>query len=160
MALDREHREIERARGVDLVLAPRDWTAARVEAWLDWGEALACDYPAVDLPDALGPDSALDPVLGGGPDRYARRAAAWGLALRLFDAEGALSFREAILASLLSGEAAPARTLASGARIHPFAGAETPAAADNLVDLGDIEFAQAVARHLEQLGSQELAVRQ
>ena len=61
MALDREHREIERARGVDLVLAPRDWTAARVEAWLDWGEALACDYPAVDLPDALGPDSALDP---------------------------------------------------------------------------------------------------
>ena len=40
-----EQREIERAGGVDLVVAPRDWTAARVEAWLDWGETLATDYP-------------------------------------------------------------------------------------------------------------------
>jgi ribonucleoside-diphosphate reductase alpha chain len=157
MALDREQREIERARGVDLVFAPRDWTAARVEAWLDWGEALAADYPAIDLPEALRPDSALDPMLGGGPDRYARRAAAWGLALRLFDAEGALAFREAILASLLAGEAAPARTLASGARVHPFAGAETAPAADHLADLGDIEFAETIERHLQAMRGAEAA---
>ena len=106
-----EARELERAGGFDLALAPRDWTAARVEAWLDWAEGLPSDDPTIDLPEALHPESPLDPVLGGGPDRYARRAAAWGLALKLFDAEGALGFREALLASLLAGEAAPARTV-------------------------------------------------
>ena len=50
-----EQRQIERAGGVDLVVAPRDWTAARIEAWLDWGEALPADYPALDLPEALRP---------------------------------------------------------------------------------------------------------
>ena len=33
-----EQREIERVGGTDLVVAPRDWTAARVEAWLDWAQ--------------------------------------------------------------------------------------------------------------------------
>ena len=148
MAVTLDQREIERAGGVALALAPRDWTAARVEAWLDWGEALASDYPAVDLPQALQPASSLDPVLGGGPDRYARRAAAWGLALGLFDAEGALAFRSALLDSILSGEAAPARALPGGARVHPFAGAEGPLLPETLVDLGDIEFAAAIDAHL------------
>jgi ribonucleoside-diphosphate reductase alpha chain len=90
-----ETREIERAQGMSLVSAPRDWTAARVEAWLDWAEALPADYPAVALPHGLLPTTGFDPVLGAGPDRYARRAAAWGLALGLFDAQGALAFHEA-----------------------------------------------------------------
>jgi hypothetical protein len=121
-----EERKIERAGGVDLVLVPRDWTAVRVEAWLDWSETLASDYPAIALPEALGPDSPLDPVLAGGPDRYARRAAAWGLALGLMDAEAALAFRDALLASLLAGEAAPARTLAFGSATSPARGRGGP----------------------------------
>jgi ribonucleoside-diphosphate reductase alpha chain len=148
MAVTLDQREIERAGGVTLALAPRDWTAARVEAWLDWGDALAGDYPAVDLPEPLQPTSDIDPALGGGPDRYARRAAAWGLALGLFDAPAALRFRAALLHSLLSGEAAPARTPAGGARVHPFAGAETPPPPETLVDLGDIEFAAATGAHV------------
>ena len=148
MGLTLEQRRIERPGGVDLVIAPRDWTAARVEAWLDWGETLAADYPAADLPEALRPTSALDPAFGGGPDRYARRAAAWGLALGLFDAEGALAFRSALLDSILSGEAAPARALPGGARVHPFAGPDSAPLPETLVDLGDIEFAAAIDAHL------------
>jgi ribonucleoside-diphosphate reductase alpha chain len=157
MAVTLDQREIERARGIDLVVAPRDWTAARVEAWLDWGDALAADYPATDLPEALQPTSAVDPVLGGGPGRYARRAAAWGLALGMFDADSALAFRTALLGSLLNGEAAPGRTPATGARIHPFAGAETAAPAETLVDLGDIEFAAAIDAHLASVRSAQAA---
>ena len=55
-----EQREIERAGGFDLVVAPRDWTAARIEAWLDWADGLPADYPAIDLPEALQPESPLD----------------------------------------------------------------------------------------------------
>jgi ribonucleoside-diphosphate reductase alpha chain len=157
MGLTLEQRRIERPGGVELVIAPRDWTAARIEVWLDWGEALAADYPAIDLPEPLRPDSALDPVLGSGPDRYARRAAAWGLALKLFDAEGALGFREAILASLLAGEAAPARALPSGSRINPLAGPDSAAPADPVTDLGDIEFAATVEAHLAAARAAEAA---
>ena len=143
-----EQREIERVGGTDLVVAPRDWTAARVEAWLDWAEALPDDYPAIALPEALSPGSVIDPVLGGGPDRYARRAAAWGLALGLLDAEAALGFREALLASLLAGEAAPGRGLASGVRVNPLSGPESAAAIETLTDIGDIEFARVIGDHL------------
>ena len=148
MGLELEQRRIERAGGVDLVTAPRHWTDARVEAWLDWAEGLASDSPAIDLPEALRPSSALDPVLGAGPDRYARRAAAWGLALKLFDAEAALAFREALFASLLAGEAAPAAALASGIRVNPFTGPDATPAPDHLTDLGDIEFARVTDAHL------------
>ena len=157
MTVSMEQREIERADGVDLVSAPRDWTGARIEAWLDWGDALPADHPAIDLPQALQPSSDIDPALGGGPDRYARRTAAWGLALKMFDAEGALAFREALLASLLSGEAAPARTLASGARAHPLAPAEAAAQAETIVGLGDIEFDRAIDAHLAAVRAAEAA---
>jgi ribonucleoside-diphosphate reductase alpha chain len=156
-----EQREIERAGGVDLVVAPRDWTAARVEAWLDWGEALAADYPPPyfvrALPEALAPDSPLDPALGGGPDRYARRTAAWGLALGLMDAEAALAFRDSLRESLLAGEAAPARALAFGVRMNPFASPESAAPAETIVGLGDIEFGRAVEAHLAQVRSEQAA---
>jgi ribonucleoside-diphosphate reductase alpha chain len=161
MGLELEQRQIERAVGVDLVTAPRDWTEARVEAWLDWADGLASDYPAPqvfgELPQALQPGSPLDPALGSGPDRYARRAAAWGLALRLFDAEGALAFRDALLASLLAGEAAPARAPASGARVNPFTGPDAVHAPEPLTDLGDIEFARVVEAHLSAARSAEAA---
>ena len=57
-------REIERARGAASALAPGDWTDARVDAWLDWAEALPGDYPGVDLPGALSPDAPFEPALG------------------------------------------------------------------------------------------------
>jgi ribonucleoside-diphosphate reductase alpha chain len=149
VGLSIEQREIERAGGVDLVLAPRDWTAARAEAWLDWADSLPTDYPATDLPEALQPQSSLDPVLAGGPDRYARRAAAWGLALGLFEVEDALAFRHALRESLLAGQAAPGLSPASGARINPFAGPEAPAPHEPVVGLSDIEFGQTVRTHLD-----------
>ena len=154
---DVEQREIERAGGFDLVAAPRDWTAARVEAWLDWADGLAGDHPAIDLPEALRPESPLDPALGGGPDRYARRAAAWGLALKLLDAESALAFRDAILASLLAGEAAPASALACGVRVNPLAGPETAAPPEPVTDIGDIEFGRVVQAHLATARAAEAA---
>src|SRR5438105_1127492 len=45
---DIEPRQIERAGGLDETLAPRDWTTARVEAWLDWSDGLARDFPQID----------------------------------------------------------------------------------------------------------------
>ena len=147
-----EQRQVERVGGVDLVWAPRDWASARVEAWLDGGEGLATDYPAIDLPAGLQPAGDLDPALGGGPDHYARRTAAWGLALGLFDAAGALAFREAVLASLLAGEAAPARTPAAGVRAAALA---EPLA--TVVSLGDIEFDRTLDAHLAAARSAEAA---
>ncbi|HEV7226895.1 TSCPD domain-containing protein [Brevundimonas sp.] len=32
-------REVERGSGIEAVLAPMDWTTARLESWLDWAEA-------------------------------------------------------------------------------------------------------------------------
>jgi ribonucleoside-diphosphate reductase alpha chain len=153
MASGIEQRRIERSGRVDLVLAPRAWTDARVEAWLDWGEALADDYPAAELPVPLRPHSPLEPALACGPDRYARRAAAWGLALKLLDGPGALAFRTAILESLLAGEAAPGRTAAFGARVHDLAGAPP----ESIVGLGDIELDQALASHVAAVRGAEAA---
>jgi len=131
-------REIERARGVAPVTAPSDWTDARVDAWLDWAETLPADYPAIDLPQALSPQTPFDPALGEGPDRYARRLAAWGLARGLFDSTGALAFHQALIASLLTGEAAPAAEALAQA-----------AAQADIADLGDIEFGAVVQAHLD-----------
>ncbi len=38
-------RAIERPRGVVEVLAPRDWTSAQIEAWLDWAERAPTNLP-------------------------------------------------------------------------------------------------------------------
>jgi ribonucleoside-diphosphate reductase alpha chain len=126
MAIELEQREIERTAGVDLVLAPRGWTSARVEAWLDWGDALqASDAPEDDL----------DPALGAGPDRYASRLVKLGVAQGVLTADQAEPFREALVTSILAGEAAPA--LPAAVRQSP-----------SIVDLGDIEFAAAVEAHV------------
>ena len=61
--------QVERTRATASVLAPQGWTGARVEAWLDWAQNLPTDYPAIDLPEGLGPDQPFDPALDEGPDR-------------------------------------------------------------------------------------------
>jgi ribonucleoside-diphosphate reductase alpha chain len=112
-------RRIERADRVEPVLAPTAWTAARVEAWLDWADALPDDRPP-GTPDGLaGLGDADEEALGGGPGRHARRLAAWGLRLGHFGLEGAQAFARDLVAVFLAGWAAPGPALAFGARLHP-----------------------------------------
>ena len=120
---------LERASGEVEILTPAGWTAARVESWLDWADDLPVDYPPGDLPAGLSPDAAPDPMLGGGPDRYARRIAAWGLALGYFDCVAeATAFKDGVFEVFAHGLAAPGASLAFGARLHPVAweSAEAP----------------------------------
>jgi ribonucleoside-diphosphate reductase alpha chain len=143
--LDLAVRRIERTNRVQDVTAPRDWTSARIEAWLDWADGLARDFPRADLPAALGPEAPFDPLLGEGPDRYARRAAAWGLKLGLFDdAQDALAFRDALFDSLVRGQAVPAATPVAGVR----ASADLAPGAPGVAQMGEMEFAPALARHV------------
>ena len=153
--LDLDLRLIERPDSVQETVAPRDWPSARVEAWLDWSETLARDFPKIDLPEALDPDAPFDPLLAQGPDRYARRGAAWGLKLGLFDsADDALAFRQALFASLCSGEAAPGLSAPSGIRPNSVSGLS---AEPGVVQMGDFEFAPALERHVAALRSWQAA---
>ena len=128
-----ESREIERADRLADVIAPAAWSAARVEAWLDWSDRLDHDFPDGD---ALAYDDSEDVVLDGGPALYARRLAAWGLDQGVFTAKAqAVGFRDALLASLLRGEAGPALPRASA----PIA---------DVVDLSSFELDRALAAHL------------
>ncbi|MDB5483688.1 MAG: ribonucleotide reductase, partial [Caulobacteraceae bacterium] len=114
------HRRIKTAYGEREVVAPVAWPAARVEAWLDWADALPDDYPLGDLPLTLRADVEVDPLLAGGPARHARRLAAWGLRLgHVQDAGEAEALAEALFALHARGLAAPGRSLAFGARLHP-----------------------------------------
>jgi len=127
-------REIERPDAVIEVLAPEDWTDARVEAWLDWA---ARDQN----------DGAIDPEapLGGGPARYADRLAKAGLSDGLFgDAADAEAFRDALLATMLTGAASPA----SAAK-----------ASQRLPDIGEIEFRRAAEERLAHWRSARLAAK-
>ncbi|HZZ34786.1 MAG TPA: ribonucleotide reductase [Caulobacteraceae bacterium] len=118
-----EMRWVERAHELIEVLAPRNWTTARVEAWLAWSDNLPTDFPCVGLPEGLAPDGAYAPLLAESPDRYARRLAAWGWALGYFDApDDALAFHGDLMALLLQGAAAPGPSRGFGARVHPLAG--------------------------------------
>ena len=72
-----EPRELERADRFVQIVAPASWSGARTEAWLDWTDALARDFPADG--DALAYDGPEEAILAGGPALYARRLAAWGL---------------------------------------------------------------------------------
>ncbi len=118
-------RRIETAQGEREALAPIAWAAARVEAWLDWADALPADYPVGgdptgDPPPSLGPDAPNDPLLAGGPARHARRLAAWGMRLGHFQDGGeAEAFADALFDLYARGLAAPGASLAFGARLHP-----------------------------------------
>ncbi|KRA60248.1 ribonucleotide reductase [Caulobacter sp. Root655] len=124
-----EPRALERCDQVLEVLAPEDWTDARVEAWLDWSQGV---FDA-DLP------------LGGGPARYANRLAQAGLADGLFgDAADADAFRDALLVTMLTGIASPAGPLA---------------APTHLPDVGEIEFKRVAVGHLARWRSAQLAAK-
>ncbi|MBS0409630.1 MAG: ribonucleotide reductase [Proteobacteria bacterium] len=116
-----ELRWIERDHELAEVLAPRAWTTARVEAWVDWADSLPADYPP-GLIERLAPAGRFKGLLAEGPDRYAHRLAAWGFALGVFakpaDAE---VFAEELFALIALGHVAPGRSLAFGARMHPLA---------------------------------------
>jgi ribonucleoside-diphosphate reductase alpha chain len=87
-----EWRDLERADSVVVVSAPPSWSDARVEAWLDWAGEIEPKAP-----------------LGGGPARYAERIAKIGLARGVFgDKADASAFKDALLATMLSGVATPA----------------------------------------------------
>ncbi|HEX6859234.1 MAG TPA: ribonucleotide reductase [Caulobacteraceae bacterium] len=106
VAAEVELRTVETAGALAGVLAPKGWPDAKVEAWLDWAEALPADMPET-CPKALANSEAPDPVLAGGPDRYARRIAAWGLELGVFHKQtDALAFRDELFTALTLGVAA------------------------------------------------------
>ncbi len=113
-----ERRSVERATSVVSVIAPAGWSDARIEAWLDWREALPSDMPRLD--EGLGPEPS--PVLDGAIERWARRLAAWGRAMGVFAGPNdARVFAQDLSASVLLGLAAPSTGLKDGARIHPVA---------------------------------------
>ncbi|OYW83478.1 MAG: hypothetical protein B7Z26_00465 [Asticcacaulis sp. 32-58-5] len=127
--LSLEDRLIERTGRYDEVLAPRDWSNARLEAWLDWADALPEDLPqlAPDITHRIAHDDPFDLALGGAVERYAQRLTAWGYALGYFeDSQSAAHFLRELRASILLGYAAPALPLKSGHRIHPLAGNRVP----------------------------------
>jgi ribonucleoside-diphosphate reductase alpha chain len=136
-------RRIERAGRVTDVVAPQSWTSARVEAWLDWGEEVPRDWPAAVRTAALAPPS--DPLLGGAPDRWARRLAAWGLALRVFDdADAANTFADSVFGLLSAGAFAPGPVLSFGARLHPLAADPVEAPPLEPLAIGTTRFHEAV----------------
>jgi ribonucleoside-diphosphate reductase alpha chain len=136
-------RWVERVNELAEVAAPPAWTTARVEAWLDWADGLPLDMPA-GTPAAFALDGGY-PLLGGGPDRYARRLAAWGLALGAFaDEEAAAGFRAELFGALALGVIATGRQLPFGARVNPLAPDTACAPPLVLPELGTKAFAESV----------------
>jgi ribonucleoside-diphosphate reductase alpha chain len=137
-----EIRWIERAAELAEVVAPPHWTTARVEAWLDWVDGLPADLPPA-TPAALALEGA-DPLLAGGPDRHARRLAAWGLALGAFaDQTEATSFRDELFAALALGVIATGRQMPFGARVNPLAPDTAIPPPRTLPEVGRTGFAEA-----------------
>jgi ribonucleoside-diphosphate reductase alpha chain len=116
-AVETRLRSIERADALVGVTAPTGWTSARIEAWLDWADRLPTDCP-LEVNEIS--ETPPDPLLGGGPDRYAGRLAAWGLALGHFAGPAeARDFRNRLLGLIATGAMVPGAALAFGARAHP-----------------------------------------
>jgi ribonucleoside-diphosphate reductase alpha chain len=103
-AVEAELRTVETANALTGVVAPKGWTDARVEAWLDWAATEPRDFPDLELRNALAPDAGADPLLGGGPELIARRIAGWGWARGYFPkVTDALAFRAELLALQMHG---------------------------------------------------------
>ncbi len=112
-------REVERADTLAEVMAPPGWSGARVEAWLDWADALPAD-PAV--PADLRKTSNTMEALDGGPARWAMILAAQGRTDgRFAKPKDAVAFRDALLNAILSGWLAPAPALGGIERLDPSA---------------------------------------
>ena len=151
-----DDRWIDRADDVTLVRAPRHWTSARLESWLDWGKALASDAPTIALPAELTPDHPFESALDEGPARYARRLAAFGLDQHLFaNAAEAKTFEQALWVSMLAGKAAPGAVLPTGQRIDPLIGQGIETVTETTgLDLAAIEFEPRLKAHLANYRSQ------
>ena len=106
-----ELRTVETADALTGVLAPRGWTGARVEAWLDWSETFT---PLPGRKDLGG-----DVLLGGGPSGFAGALVARAADLKLFERrQDALAFEAELGAVMASGVVAfgqGAQTFATGA---------------------------------------------
>jgi len=136
---ERDARLVERADAVVEIVAPGAWTTGRIEAWLDWGEELPSDYPPIDLPPEIAPEGEIDPVLGGGPDRYARRAAAWGWALGAFESvSDAVTFRSGVVTLMARGVLSVANQTAFGCRAWAFGADPAQAPPSRLANLADL----------------------
>ncbi|MDG2522333.1 ribonucleotide reductase [Caulobacter segnis] len=145
-AAEVELRTVETADALAGILAPKSWSDARVQAWIDWAAQLPHDLPKADTPKALIAESPAGALLAGGPDRYARRLAAHGLAQGLFaKAADAQTFREELFAALAHGLIAPA--------------ALTPTVRGETVVLDDLEFNVAAARHVADVRAAACAER-
>jgi len=109
--IDLEPKTVVRAGGPLAVLAPAGWTESRIQAWLDWSDELA-GHGRTGGASRLGASKALD----GGPQAHADRLAARSLFVGLFESkDDAANFRNAWLAALLSGVAAPQGSADRGA---------------------------------------------
>jgi ribonucleoside-diphosphate reductase alpha chain len=133
--IELEPHTLTRADGPLTVMAPLGWTPARIEAWLDWSDAWVAQSRTggkIGTGGRLGAAKALD----GGPQAHADRLAARSLFIGLFETkDDAANFRNAWLAALLDGVAAPQITAS-----HITAGS-----ADGALDLIDLGAAEAVA---------------
>jgi ribonucleoside-diphosphate reductase alpha chain len=90
-------RRIERPAAEVEVLAPRAWTSAQIEAWLDWAET---------VPGAT--TDAESALLYAAFERYAERLETCGSAQGLFDSpDDAQAFSRGLVSSLALGLAAP-----------------------------------------------------
>jgi len=152
-----EPRAVERPDRIQTVLAPAGWPSARVEAWLDWAEALPGDLPNL-APEPL--TAPLHPeLLDGGPGRWAVRLSAWGHALGLFESVSvARAFAGELIGAVLLGLAAPGAVAAGGHRIHPVAddaGLET--ADRDVIDLADPAAPARLRRYAGQLQAARLS---
>ena len=106
-------REIDRSSVVVEVLAPRHWTSAQVEAWLDWSDGQVAADGELGWPTSADEADVAEQLLGGALGGYAGRLTARGWSLGLFDDETeAGAFRSALLSSLAQGLAAPAAAFA------------------------------------------------
>jgi ribonucleoside-diphosphate reductase alpha chain len=92
-----ELRTVETADALTGVLAPRGWTDARVEAWLDWSETV----PPYD--DDRDTDGAA--LLAGGPARFAGGLAVRGVTLGVLDRRADRLAFEAELTAVMAGGA-------------------------------------------------------
>ena len=139
-------RLVERDGALIEVLAPTDWSGARIDAWLDWADAQPTARSGEDIVPLDPSEHPASLVLHGALARYADSLAARGAALGLFAGAGdAHRFRDALLDSLASGRAAPALP-------RPTMVGEPEA-----VDLAGFEFAAQVERHLGQARREALA---
>jgi ribonucleoside-diphosphate reductase alpha chain len=96
-------RTVEGEGGLSGVVAPPGWSEDRIEAWLSWGRTVTAITPR-GAPKALSLEEFADPLLGGGPARFAGGLAARGWLLGLFDRQAdALAFRQGLVDAVAAG---------------------------------------------------------